>query len=69
MADLTEYVDAAARALRAAEWPPPGHATFDQLTPLEQHRYRDAVTPVVAAVASLIEREARAAAREVPDAD
>lgn len=58
MTDLTEYVEAAARA----EWPNgPG---FDALTPLQQHNYRQAVTPIVAAVAPLIERDARAAALE-----
>jgi len=62
MTDLTEYVDAAARALRAAERPNgPG---FDEVTPLEQYRYREYVTPLVAAVAPLIERDARAAALE-----
>ena len=58
MTDLTEYVEAAARA----EWPNgPG---FDALTPLQQHNYRQAVTPIVAAVAPLIERDAKAAALE-----
>ncbi len=62
MADLTEYVDAAARTLLAVEWPNgPG---FDALTPLQQNNYRHAVTPIVAAVAPLIERDARAAALE-----
>ena len=62
MADLTEYVDAAARTLLAVEWPNgPG---FDALTPLQQHNYRQAVTPIVAAVAPLIERDAKAAALE-----
>lgn len=62
MTDLTEYVEVAARALRADEWP--NGADFDVLTPLQQHNYRQAVTPVVAAVAPLIERDARAAALE-----
>ena len=62
MTDLTEYVEDAARALRADEWPT--GADFDVLTPLQQHTYRQAVTPVVAAVAPLIERDARAAALE-----
>ncbi len=62
MTDLTEYVDAAARALLAAKWP--NGPDFDALTPLQQHNYRQAVTPIVAAVAPLIERDARAAALE-----
>lgn len=61
MTDLTEYVDAAARAYMTAG----SHGiTWDELTPVSQHGYRQAVTPVVAAVAPLIERDARAAALE-----
>lgn len=62
MADLTEYVDAAARTLLAVEWP--NGPDFDALRPLQQNNYRHAVTPIVAAVAPLIERDARAAALE-----
>lgn len=70
--DLTEYVDAAARAMYAhqplmcppeAEWTN-GPDFDDGLTPLQQCNYREAVTPIVAAVAPLIERDARAAALE-----
>ena len=52
MADLTEYVDAAARTLLAVEWP--NGPDFDALRPLQQNNYRHAVTPIVAAVAPLI---------------
>ena len=62
MTDLTEYVDAAARTLLAVEWP--NGPDFDALRPLQQNNYRHAVTPIVAAVAPLIERDARAAALE-----
>ncbi len=62
MADLTEYVDAAARTLLAVEWP--NGPDFDALRPLQQNNYRHAVTPIVAAVAPLIERDSRAAALE-----
>lgn len=61
MTDLTKCVDAAARALYTQQWP---GKVYDALTPLVQHQYRECVTPVVAAVAPLIERDARAAALE-----
>ncbi len=61
MTDLTKCVDAAARALYTQQWP---GKVYDALTPLVQHQYRECVTPVVAAVAPLIEREAKAAALE-----
>ena len=61
MADLTEYVDAAARAQFAHDCPT---RSFDALSQLEQYAYRLAVTPIVAAVAPLIERDAKVAALE-----
>lgn len=61
--DLTEYVDAAARAMYAHQWTN-GPDFDDGLTPLQQCNYREAVTPIVAAAAPLIERDARAAALE-----
>jgi len=61
VADLTEYVDAAARAMYADHCP---RHDWDALDPLRQLAYRQSVTPVVAAVAPLIERDARAAALE-----
>ncbi len=61
MADLTEYVDAAARAMYADYCP---GRDFDALTTLEQLAFRESVTPIVAAVAPLIERDSRVAALE-----
>lgn len=63
MTDLTEYVDAAARALAAAcrvDYGPP----WEAMAPDDRGAYRNHVTPLVAAVAPLIERDARAAALE-----
>jgi len=61
MTDLTEYVDAAARARYADHCPT---RSFDALSRLEQWAYRLDVTPIVAAIAPLIERDARAAELE-----
>lgn len=61
MTDLTEYVDAAARAMYADYCP---GRDWGALSPLQQLAFRESVTPIVAAVAPLIEREAKAAALE-----
>lgn len=60
MTDLTEAVEAAARAYYAQQWP---GKDFDALTPLEQLNWRETVAPVVAAVAPLITEAAKAEAR------
>ena len=66
MTDLTEYVDAAARAYyehAEGQYRPDG-LRWEDVKPIGQLAYRDAMAPIVAAVAPLIERDARAAALE-----
>ena len=65
--DLTEAVEAAARAYyehAEGQYRPDG-LRWEDVKPIGQLAYRDAMAPVVAAVASLIERDARAAVRDL----
>lgn len=63
--DLTEAVDAAARAdyddarTRAPEGHPHKHITWDDAPPMVRHGWRDAVLLQVTAAAPLIERAVR----------
>ena len=66
MTDLTEYVDAAARAYYSnCSRNRPDGLRWEDVKPIGQLAYRDAMAPVVAAVAPLIERDARAAVRDL----
>lgn len=72
MTDLTDAVDAAARAwhkriqddrMDAGRFKDDGTPiTWDDLTPLDQHAFRSLVLPIVTAAAPLIAAQAREAA-------
>lgn len=53
MIDLTEAVDAAARARCAQNYP---GSDFDDLPAMARHAFRELVAPIVAAAAPIIER-------------